>query len=202
MVDITLTALFVANFLYVVLLPKIFFRQDGKLNLMWWVTGAPYGLAPFVVVLFYLGILPADLIFKASLAQNVLAVVVSSLSISLISYTLGTHRIPLSLWHQNNDAPKQIVTWGAYKYIRHPFYTSFLMALSAVIIAIPSIPTIAIGLYGFIILNMTAAREEKNLSSSQFGSEYVQYKETTGRFLPGFKREVKQEFKPELKKGS
>ncbi|RYZ67555.1 MAG: isoprenylcysteine carboxylmethyltransferase family protein [Proteobacteria bacterium] len=189
MVDITVTTLFVANFLYVVLLPKIFFRQDGKLNLMWWVTGAPYGLAPFVVILFYLGYLPTDLIFSSGLVQNAIAVVISTLSISLISYTLGTHRIPLALWHQKNDAPQQIVTWGAYKYIRHPFYTSFLLALFAVIVAIPSIPTILIGLYGAVILTLTASREEKKLSESQFGADYVKYKKSTGRFLPRLSKE-------------
>lgn len=105
-------------------------------------------------------------------------------SYCLISYTVGTHRIPLALWHQENDAPKQIVTWGAYKKIRHPFYTSFLTALVASVVAAPNVLTIFSLVYGFVILNMTAAKEEKKLSSSQYGQEYLDYMKGTGRFIP------------------
>ena len=34
--------LFLVNFLFVGILPVIFFKRDGRLNLMWWLTAAPY----------------------------------------------------------------------------------------------------------------------------------------------------------------
>lgn len=97
---------------------------------------------------------------------------------------MGTHRIPLALWHQENDAPKQIVTWGAYKRIRHPFYTSFITALIGALIAAPNILTLISLIYGILILNMTAEKEEKKLSTSQYGQEYIEYMKGTGRFFP------------------
>lgn len=122
--------------------------------------------------------------FPSSDYQEAAGSVICVLACCLISFTVGTHRIPLSLWHQENDAPKQIVTWGAYKRIRHPFYTSFITALVGALIAAPNALTLASLIYGIGILNMTAAKEEKKLSSSQFGQEYIDYIKVTGRFFP------------------
>ena len=113
-----------------------------------------------------------------------IAVVLNIISFSLMAFTLGTHRIPLALWHQNNDAPKQIVTWGAYKKIRHPFYTSFITALTAALIGAPNLLTLFSLIYGFVILNMTAGKEETKLSASEYGKDYIEYMKNTGRFFP------------------
>ena len=50
-------ALAIINFLFIGLLPKIFFRQDGKFNFMWFVTASPYFFAPLFVILTEAGIL-------------------------------------------------------------------------------------------------------------------------------------------------
>jgi len=104
-------------------------------------------------------------------------------SIALISFTSGTHRTRLALWHQK-DAPESIVTYGAYRYVRHPFYTAFLLALFGGLVFCPHAGTLFAFVSGFLILNFTAAREEKFLSESQFSREYREYLERTGRFLP------------------
>lgn len=130
------------------------------------------------------GFIPEALALPTSEYQEAIGAVVCVISCCLISFTVGTHRIPLSLWHQENDAPKQIVTWGAYKKIRHPFYTSFITALTGAMIAAPNALTLISLIYGFMILNMTAAKEEKKLSASAFGQEYIDYMKGTGRFFP------------------
>jgi len=107
-------------------------------------------------------------------------------SIALIFYTLGTHRIPISLWHQENDAPVHIVTYGAYSRIRHPFYASFILGLLGALIFCPHYGTLYTFLHGLVVLNITAAKEERRLSESEFGAEYQEYIQRTGRFLPRF----------------
>ena len=180
---VSATTLILANFLLIGILPKIFFRTDGSFNLMWWVTASPLFLNSVVVLLGFFGVISTTMEFPVVLSQ-IISVVLSVLSVCLISMTMGTHRIPLALWHQENDAPKQIVTWGTYKYIRHPFYTSFITAEIASVLYYPHWLN-WIGLFGAIfILNLTAAREEKRLSISSYGQEYVEYIKTTGRFLP------------------
>jgi protein-S-isoprenylcysteine O-methyltransferase Ste14 len=76
------------------------------------------------------------------------------------------------------------VTWGAYARIRHPFYTSFLLAFVAAVAAFPHPATAACLLYATVALNVTAVREERRLLASEYGDAYFDYLQRTGRFLP------------------
>jgi protein-S-isoprenylcysteine O-methyltransferase Ste14 len=184
MMPISLLGLMTLNYIYIGILPRIFFRGDGKYNLMWWTTAGPLFLNAIVIVLAYFGLMPGEAFLFEATTQTLIPAILSAVSIGLISYTLGTHRVPLALWHQRNDAPVNIVTWGAYKRIRHPFYTSFILSQIASTLAYPHLVT-GLGLiWAIFILNSTAAREEKNLSASQYGEEYKEYIPKTGRFFP------------------
>jgi protein-S-isoprenylcysteine O-methyltransferase Ste14 len=83
-----------------------------------------------------------------------------------------------------DDPPGHIVTWGAYAHIRHPFYASFLLTLIGSLLLAPNWGTLIAWFGGLLMLNATAAREERRLSQSEFGEEYCRYLERTGRFLP------------------
>jgi protein-S-isoprenylcysteine O-methyltransferase Ste14 len=169
-----------------VALPRIFFRRDGRLNLRWWLTAAPFVAGSGTVLLVALGLVapwrsePSSVTAGGELA----AVGLATASIGLMCFTLGTHRIPIALWHQVDDAPQHIVTWGAYARIRHPFYASFLLLLAACLLACPHPITAAAFVWGALVLNGTAAREETRLRRSEFGADYAAYMERTGRFFP------------------
>ncbi len=183
--DLTLLVVLIANLIYIALLPMIFFRKDGSYNLKWWLTGCQFTVAGITLILGALGILHAyDLAFADILKWVALAFSLASLM--LISFTWGTNRVPLSLWHQKNDAPQNIVTYGAYAKIRHPFYTSFLLCLLGCLFFFPHWLTLACFVYGFVVLSVTAHREETRLSASQFGEEYKAYMTKAGRFWPKF----------------
>lgn len=181
-----LGVLFLLNLALIGLLPFIFFRRDGRFNLMWWVTGAPFFVCGAVLVATWLGGLTSIVAAGAPLGRilEAAAVPFGLASIGLISFTLGTHRVPIALWHQDNDAPKSIVTYGAYQRIRHPFYTAFLLALFGAFLAAPQLATALTFAYGAAVLNYTAAREEARLSASAFGAEYQTYMLQAGRFWP------------------
>lgn len=179
------------NFLYVALLPVVFFRRDGKFTLMWAVTAAPWGIAPVIFITQYYGIWTQPLLDINSSAYSIMsgiATVLNLASIALISLTIGGHRIPLALWHQNpgDDAPGAIVTWGSYKYIRHPFYSAFILAFVACAMISPHWTIFLLAAYTFLLLNYTANKEEKRLSSEpgSMGEEYREYIKHTGRFFP------------------
>ncbi|GGK74813.1 methyltransferase family protein [Mangrovihabitans endophyticus] len=176
--------LLLLDFGLIAALPRIFFRRDGSFNARWWSTALPVGATPVVLVLGRA--LPLDPIVPAGwLAMTgLVAVAAAALSIGLIALTLGTHRIPIALWHQNDDAPRHLVTWGAYRLIRHPFYAAFLLAFAAAFLAFPHWLTAAALVYMTVMLNAVAAREERRLSDSEFGAEYREYVERSGRFLP------------------
>ena len=166
------------------LLPRLFFRKDGRLNLNWWLTALPLLTPPWLLVLAAFGVYHAETPKGWELGLGVVSTVLSSIALGLLFFTLGTHRVPISLWHQDNDAPTHIVTYGAYGKIRHPFYSSFLLSMIAVTVLIPHWITGLNLLYGIWRLNSTAAKEEAKLSASSFGAEYRAYITRTGRFVP------------------
>ena len=129
--------LIVLNFALIGLLPRIFFRRDGSLNARWWATALPFGVVPAFLIAAYVAsiapLTPRNWLPATALA----AVVLSAGSIAVIFLTLGTHRIPIALWHQDCDAPQYIVTYGAYGRIRHPFYSAFILAFLAAAVLLP-----------------------------------------------------------------
>jgi len=177
---------YVLNFIFIGLLPKLFFKKDGSFNLLWWLTASPFFLCTLFLLLSYAGYVTRLTGYGNNLSRilELVSVLFTVGSVALIFFTLGTHRIPIALWHQDNDAPKHIVTYGAYRWIRHPFYASFLLALFGALVFCPQWGTIVTFLQGFAILNLTAAREERRISASQFGAEYREYMGRTGRFWP------------------
>jgi protein-S-isoprenylcysteine O-methyltransferase Ste14 len=180
MIANSLLLLLLCNFVAIGLLPMFFFRKDGKYNLRWLLTGAPFFVAPVALLLGRMDVLLP--MFNHGI--QLLAVPLAVLSISLMAMTVGSHRIPLALWHQDNDAPQELVTWGPYTVVRHPFYTSFILALLAAAIAFPHPLTLVCLLYGTASLTLTAIREERRLSSSVFAAEYTRYMNNSGRFFP------------------
>lgn len=175
--------LILANFAMIGALPRVFFRQ-GCLNARWWLTAAPLFACASLQVASFAGILdPYDLGWPAGAAAGV-AALLSAASIALLWFTVGTNRIPLALWHQDADEPREIVSWGAYRRVRHPFYASFLLATAAGCVLTPHPATLVTLVYTALALNVTARREERRLAASAYGAEYRDYMARTGRFLP------------------
>lgn len=188
MISFPLLVLLICDFIAIGLLPILFFRRDGRINLRWLATGAPFFVVPAALLLGQAGVLESFYLadYEVLIATQLAAVLLSVVSISLIAMTIGTHRIPLALWHQDNDAPLELVTWGPYARIRHPFYTSFLLAFMAAVLTFPHAITAACLIYGVFVLTITAQREERRLANSEFGAEYRDYMSVAGRFFPRF----------------
>lgn len=189
--ELSSVVVIVSNFILVALLPVIFFRRDGKLTPMWLATAAPFGIAPVLVVMAYHGFWLEPWIRPDSPLYTVLAAVavpIALFSVGLIFMTLGTHRIPVALWHQRreDDEPAYIVTWGSYKYVRHPFYSAFLLAFVAAVMTVPHASMLALAVYTAVLLNYTAQREERRLAAEPgpVGEQYRAYMQCAGRFLP------------------
>jgi protein-S-isoprenylcysteine O-methyltransferase Ste14 len=165
-------------------LPRVFFRR-GRLGWRWWLTAAPFFLGAGTVLFAALGLVaPWRPGSPAAAAGELAAAALAVASIGLMCFALGTHRVPIALWHQADDAPRHLVTWGAYGRIRHPFYASFLLLLAACLLVCPHAITATSLAWGVLALNATAAREEARLCQSEFGADYRAYVERTGRFLP------------------
>jgi protein-S-isoprenylcysteine O-methyltransferase Ste14 len=184
------TELFViifSNLVFIGLLPFLFFRRDGSFNFRWWLTGMPFFLSAAAVTAGRMGAV-ARMPGLPEGAMSTVAILAALSSMAMMGWTVGSHRVPLALWHQDNDSAASIVSWGPYKYVRHPFYASFLLTQVAAVLAFPHLGTVASLVYGVLALSMTARREEGRLLTSKLGEEYRSYMKKTGRLFPGIGR--------------
>ena len=76
-----------------------------------------------------------------------------------------------------------LVTGGPYRWVRHPFYSSVIMALLANSLAAANWFLFLAGVLFSILMVIRTRKEEENLLG-RFGDEYRKYMEQTGRFLP------------------
>lgn len=179
-----------ANLAYIGLLPRLFFRKDGKRGAMWWLTAAPFVVSAAGLIAATWGFaVPAwGRSPETAPWHDAASVVLGGLSILLISAARRAHTVPIALWHQPEDRPVAVVTHGPYRHVRHPFYAAFLMALAAAFLHSPHALTLAALVGGYALLDATAAREERRLCASRFGALYRAYMRGTGRFFPRWSR--------------
>jgi len=78
---------------------------------------------------------------------------------------------------------QELVTWGPYRYIRHPMYTAFfLLTIGMGLLSANGL--IGAGVLGVCILILFRVHTEEEMMARAFGERYRQYAATTGRFLP------------------
>jgi protein-S-isoprenylcysteine O-methyltransferase Ste14 len=77
-----------------------------------------------------------------------------------------------------------LVIIGAYKYIRHPLYSSLLLIDWGAFFKHTTLlsGSLALGISAFLVA--TAKAEEKE-NMTRFGDEYSRYRKTTKMFIPG-----------------
>lgn len=82
------------------------------------------------------------------------------------------------------DQPQVLLVHGPYRYVRHPFYSTYLMFWVATSIARPGwAPWATVA--AFCILYWHAARcEEAKFARSRLAASYATYRHSTGMFLP------------------
>lgn len=86
----------------------------------------------------------------------------------------------------SDDAPQFLHTSGPYRYIRNPFYASYLLMFLATALMVPNAITVAIVAVMMLFLSNAARHEEQKFSRSpeHIATEYANYKKRTGRFIP------------------
>jgi protein-S-isoprenylcysteine O-methyltransferase Ste14 len=77
----------------------------------------------------------------------------------------------------------ELVTSGAYRYIRHPIYSSAIFAVCGVVLKDVSVISISMALVSVVLLTATAKSEEcENIQ--YFGDSYRDYMKRTKMFIP------------------
>ena len=115
--------------------------------------------------------------------------VVAIMTIPLIAWihiTLGKHFSPDLVIKENH----MMVTSGPYSRVRHPMYTVLIAFSIGVAIISANLLLIAFSAL-LVMLFPFLARQEEQMLLVEFGKEYSQYMERTGRFFPRLHRKGK-----------
>lgn len=182
--QLTGAAACLANLGLIASLPSVLFKP-GKKHVAWWTTAAPLISAGVGIVVGVWVAWSTWAVFGSTgTVPTVLGVALTVGSAGLIAWAGASHRHRFALWHQDDDAAVELVTWGPYRFVRHPLYSAFLLTLAACALVSPNLFTVFGLVGGCVQLNRTAAREENRLSSGPLGEQYRAYAKSVGRFWP------------------
>jgi protein-S-isoprenylcysteine O-methyltransferase Ste14 len=81
------------------------------------------------------------------------------------------------------DSTRVHVTSGAYRYIRHPLYSSLLLFAWGVCLKSPSLPAVGLAVGASAYLTATVLTEERQ-NLMKFGAQYAAYMKASKRFIP------------------
>ncbi len=156
-------------------------RQEGLFVLA---TLRPFGLASMLGLITYM-INPAWMAWSAvSLPMWVRWVgvglgAVTGLLLIWTMHTLGKNLTDTVVTRKDHE----LITGGPYRFVRHPFYCAFILA----ILANSAVPAnwfiLLTGVSAWLVIVFRTTKEEENLIA-RFGDDYRGYIERTGRFFP------------------
>jgi protein-S-isoprenylcysteine O-methyltransferase Ste14 len=141
----------------------------------------------FAIFASYLGIIAFVYLMLRdghTLAPLVAALIIFVGSFALFLWAVRTTRSNGLSLAFDPKPPHFIARAGPYRYIRHPFYASYILFWLACTVATLH-PFMLVFLAGFSAINLTAAfREEHAFESSRFAAEYMSYRKTAGLLWP------------------
>ena len=140
--------------------------------LMWWVAGAP-SLADLPVGRLYLAVL--------------LSLAGLSLSIWSIVYMkrVGKGNPFDAMGHEVAPRTRHLMTDGPYKLSRNPMLSGTYLYYTGVLAALWNGWSLLVFVVIATVMMLQVRSEEKRLEAD-FGQEYLDYKQKTGRFFPFF----------------
>ncbi len=111
-----------------------------------------------------------------------LAVLLASYGLYWLTIGESSEAKLLSAFDEKN--PHGLLKTGPYGYVRHPFYTSYLLLWGGWAIACWNIWAI-VPVVGMAATYWAASRDEEGkFSTTAMADDYAEYKRTTGRFFP------------------
>jgi protein-S-isoprenylcysteine O-methyltransferase Ste14 len=84
----------------------------------------------------------------------------------------------------SGEVPETVCKQGPYKYVRHPFYMSYMTAFLGMVTAFPAPVTGTLCVLNIAFFVNMAFDDESVLARSKLAADYGEYKTSAGMFLP------------------
>jgi protein-S-isoprenylcysteine O-methyltransferase Ste14 len=119
-----------------------------------------------------------------SMLQMVFTILTLALSNIIYWWAINTNKDQPLDYAFSSSTPAHIVTAGPYKFMRNPFYTSYLLSWIAPLIFNFNPFTLCVFMSMLSLFWYLAVKEENLFLNSDLAKKYEQYMLQAGRFLP------------------
>ena len=116
--------------------------------------------------------------------QLALALLLLVLAAPLFSVSLRASRAARLKLIFDKDDPSFVLKRGPYRYIRHPFYTSYILMWAGLAVATLNPLNIAYAVLIIPVFAYAAKSEEAYFASSARAANYTEYRKQAGMFWP------------------
>ena len=122
--------------------------------------------------------------FEAPAATTIIGLVLELASLALFWAAIRTSRQAKLLFAFDPGLPHGLLDVGPYRYVRHPFYTSYLLFWIGWALAIWSVWTLPLLLLFIAFYVAAATGEERKFAATDLGGDYASYRRRAGLFWP------------------
>ena|SRR3990167_268053 len=174
------------NFAYIGYLILFFFAKKKSINLRVILCSLPLALWMIPCSGIYYNYLTPSIAVHSILylCMTILGAECACGSIIILSLAWAAHQTPPCIWHQNNLQPQALITHGIYHYIRHPFYSAYVLSQIACLLIAPHPLQLCVLIWQITAIYYTATIEENQLLHGPLAKQYQQYQQITGQFIP------------------
>jgi protein-S-isoprenylcysteine O-methyltransferase Ste14 len=132
---------------------------------------------------------PLKLTFPFDSLFQILGLLLSISGVLLFSWSILARGEYAVSW----DMPKdhRLVTWGPYKYVRHPSYLAYFLLISGFFLTWLNL--LILPCFGAIPGYLLSVETEEKMLVERFGDEYRLYQKRTSKFIPRMKKQQNQE---------
>jgi len=88
----------------------------------------------------------------------------------------------------DTDQPSFLLRHGPYRYVRHPFYLSYLLFWTGTALAFPGLAPWLVPALMLVVYGRAAALEERKFKDSPLCAAYKAYRRQAGMFFPRARR--------------
>lgn len=112
------------------------------------------------------------------------ALVLQALSLALFAAAVRATRATRLTYVGDDDTPTFLISHGPYRWVRHPFYTSYILFWGACAVMTDYLLSYVAFVAMTIAYFVSATAEERKFGSSALAGEYGAYRKRTGLFWP------------------
>ena len=143
-------------------------------------------LRRIIFTVFFFCLIPFSLIFHYPVLRGEIAAIIHITGLVVIAITVPFALYIHSLFPRKHDRPEdfdRLLVDGPYQYVRHPFYSAFIVMGFGIALYFVSIPGVLLNILLIPLWRKLAEVEEEELLR-YWGEEYRRFMETRGRFFP------------------